>query len=533
MMKDKQAQAKWTRSRKMQLAMLISLAVGLVVAGFMFIGEFDKNQAEIADIGHRSTETFDREMQVRVYTLKAMQLACDQYLANLTALTWNPADHLRLLPEKDGYVLMPIDTYSDRPIGELTGLGPIPPADSLAAAEMGMAISLTPFFQAIEQRDADTPWIYYTSASGFIYMYPKVSWEDFFFSPEVFAADFFRGVRPSENPQRSIYWTPRYFDLAGKGFMVTVSAPIYKGDTFAGSLSIDISLAQLKWLLERYEFPHSTPYLVDGNGEMLIDMPGLASFDFKTIKNGVPHRSGEYYLVKLPLGQAGWFLIIQTSVRELVLASLKEPLAWGFTVALLLFCGMLIILLRQSIDEIAEMSVVDPLTGLYNRRQFDIIAPMYFVGSSRRKENFAFLIYDLDDFKMLNDTYGHQIGDKVLVAVSQTVSSLFQRKNDYVFRTGGEEFIVLATTSDANTLQVMADSICKAVYDLRIPNITAEIPYVTISMGGVFIAGWQRVMPEEAYKIADQALYEAKSRGKNQAIIVDIIKQSTDGRSAQ
>lgn len=507
------------KSHHTLLSLLIPLLCGLVVTWTSFESEFELRKKEFFLLGNQSAETFNRELLVRTQSLKALQLECDQYLNNLTTLTWNPVLHLSPVPEQYGYRLTLANKYNSKKLGTLTGIGSIPVAYSLAAQEMGMAISLTPVFQAIKERDPDTPWIYYTSASGFMYLYPRET-PEFFFHKEVFDADFYRGVTPAQNPQRLIYWTPKYLDLAGKGYMLTASAPIYKDAAFLGAISIDISINKLSWLLDRYTVPDSEVFLLDHRSELLIDKPRFdSSCDISQIQAGFFQKYGDYYFTKLPLAHVNWSLLIQTPAKELMLSCLDKSLPKGIVTALLLFCSILIFRLNRSMQEVTRLSTIDSLTGLYNRRQYDILAPIAFDNWKRLKENIALLTYDLDDFKILNDSYGHPTGDAVLTQVSQAVDHCLKRNNDYHFRVGGEEFIILIAISDLENLQLLADKILNAVTELKIPNQKAIIPFVTISIGGVYMEKGKLRSPEEAYSLADKALYQAKSTGKNQVNI--------------
>ena len=148
------------------------------------------------------------------------------------------------------------------------------------------------------------------------------------------------------------------------------------------------------------------------------------------------------------------------------------------------------------------------------------MSPIAFDNWKRLKENIALLTYDLDDFKLMNDTYGHPVGDTVLVQVSQAVDQCLKRKNDYHFRVGGEEFIILVAISDQESLQQLAETIRCAVACLQIPNSNATIPFVTISIGGVYISKDITLSPEQAYSLSDKALYQAKQLGKNQVNIL-------------
>ena len=108
------------------LSVLIPVLCGIIVTWTSFISEFDRHEKELLLVGHQSVETFNRELTVRTQSLKALQLECEQYLNNLTRLTWNPAMHLKPVPEQHGYKLALTNQYNSHRLGTLTGMGELP-----------------------------------------------------------------------------------------------------------------------------------------------------------------------------------------------------------------------------------------------------------------------------------------------------------------------------------------------------------------------------------------------------------------------
>lgn len=151
----------------------------------------------------------------------------------------------------------------------------------------------------------------------------------------------------------------------------------------------------------------------------------------------------------------------------------------------------------------------DALTGLYNRKYFDTVQ------SDLADENIAMIIVDIDYFKQINDTYGHETGDDVLRKVSGVLASSF-RSEDYVFRIGGDEFVVLMVQMTPalrhvieNKLNQVNDSL-----DAKGSLVASDgLPPVTLSMGVAFSSGGD---PEILFKEADQALYRSKGNGRRQ-----------------
>jgi len=158
----------------------------------------------------------------------------------------------------------------------------------------------------------------------------------------------------------------------------------------------------------------------------------------------------------------------------------------------------------------------DPLTGIANRAAFDEALERKISAHQRHLIDFSLLVIDVDFFKKINDTYGHAVGDMVLREVAQKLRHTV-RRSDEVFRYGGEEFAVLLGNTDARGARFIAErirnSIANTLFEHQ-PDLK-----VTVSIGYTSSSELTRV--EEAFKKADEALYLAKERGRNQVIGCD------------
>jgi len=162
----------------------------------------------------------------------------------------------------------------------------------------------------------------------------------------------------------------------------------------------------------------------------------------------------------------------------------------------------------QSLEHAA---VTDGLTGMYNRRYFDDALSEYLSAFGRIDKPIGMVILDLDHFKIVNDTHGHDVGDEVLRQVADCLQ-IFTRYHDVVARLGGEEFAILSPNITERQLFNLSDRICQAVADLKVQtgNVTLK---VTVSAG---LAIWNGAESgEELYRRADKQLYEAKRQGRN------------------
>ncbi|MGB9720623.1 MAG: diguanylate cyclase [bacterium] len=170
----------------------------------------------------------------------------------------------------------------------------------------------------------------------------------------------------------------------------------------------------------------------------------------------------------------------------------------------------------KSRRKLTRQANFDRLTDLYNRHYFDKILEQQFESAHLNKFPLSILFIDIDHFKKVNDTYGHEKGDEVLRGVAQIIRALC-RKDDIVARYGGEEFVVLFPKMDKESAVQIAESIRKIV-----ESKSGEIVglHITISIG-VATDHKQFSNPQELLKSADKALYNAKSSGRNRVVMAN------------
>lgn len=170
---------------------------------------------------------------------------------------------------------------------------------------------------------------------------------------------------------------------------------------------------------------------------------------------------------------------------------------------------------RTYMDLLKEQSIKDPLTGLYNRRFLEETINTITAQIKRRGTTLGILLIDIDYFKQINDVYGHDAGDKVLVEVAKTIKSSI-RESDIAVRYGGEEFLVLLMDVQPGYSVHVAEKIRMAVESKVIDIGTAQLKR-TISIGvSEFPADTDRIW--QCIKFADIALYRAKEAGRNRVV---------------
>ncbi len=172
--------------------------------------------------------------------------------------------------------------------------------------------------------------------------------------------------------------------------------------------------------------------------------------------------------------------------------------------------------MKYQYSEKEFMSVLDGLTGLYNRRQFEIGLEQEYNRTKRHPADFSLAILDIDFFKKVNDTYGHQYGDYVLKTVADLMKQAF-RKTDLLYRYGGEEFVMIMPETNIEGAVIPVQRLRNAVenYDFDYNGIKAK---VTVSIG-LTMNYSDLNSTAEILKSADAALYKAKENGRNRVIL--------------
>ncbi|GAA5137366.1 sensor domain-containing diguanylate cyclase [Thalassotalea piscium] len=174
--------------------------------------------------------------------------------------------------------------------------------------------------------------------------------------------------------------------------------------------------------------------------------------------------------------------------------------------------------LQKAKAKLEKLAYIDPLTNVPNRRYFTNQIDTLIKSCNRRGLMLAFGIFDIDNFKKINDTYGHSLGDSVLIALGDYLNSFF-RADDIFSRYGGEEFAFAIVVEQPIDLENLTQRLIRGVQSLLIKADTVNFS-ITVSLGCKLCDTSQQVNFEKEMKHADKALYQAKASGKNKAIIV-------------
>ena len=279
---------------------------------------------------------------------------------------------------------------------------------------------------------------------------------------------------------------------------------------FAGDLKkatnlfsqIDNYLQELNKEVSNLEFP-----IIDWNKNL---KPTEVEICWKKLKNFILNNKREEVLKS---SEKCWYLADkQTTLYQQIAERNLLILNALYTILVFLSLGLMLWLVKLIKVDISlnleRRANYDTLTGIINRNTFTKIY------NYLSKDEFAypigFILFDLDNFKEINDKYGHQVGDKVLKAVAEVVKKSL-RKTDIFARWGGEEFTILLPHTDSEGSIKVAEKIRKTLENLYIPELDGR--KITASFGVTTVKKFEPL--EEVFSRVDKALYKAKEKGKN------------------
>lgn len=172
--------------------------------------------------------------------------------------------------------------------------------------------------------------------------------------------------------------------------------------------------------------------------------------------------------------------------------------------------------LEESNRLLEKLSISDELTGLSNRRHFDLAFAKEWRSCSRNHQPLSVVFIDIDFFKDYNDYYGHQQGDLCLEIIAGGLSKVAQRPGDFVARYGGEEFVIFLSDTDLKNGLSIAENAKRIVEKLQVKHGSSPLSsYVTISLGVACVTPSEKINPDDLILFADRALYMAKNQGRN------------------
>ncbi|UAB72941.1 diguanylate cyclase [Vibrio sp. SCSIO 43132] len=421
-------------------------------------------------------------------------------------------------PEFNTYALSAFDQpeLGDWLKGTLTMDVPLQSANDPISEEIAAVLSINEQAGTVIDDLKMTVWAYYLSKNRFLFLSPKLPVETFQFSDILYEKPFWTELLPEKNPDRKQVVTELYDDAAGQGLMITISDAVYRGDEFLGIVAIDIGLDLMTSLLKVGAAPGES-YLIDENMQLTASLSPFALGDKLPI---LVSDTGENWKES----DEGWFYCTPTINKELFLVHrlkkttlLLEAMKASSTVWSLLMIGCVLSILSfftyVSAKKNRRLMLVDPLTGLYNRRGFYSFIQPIFQQSLRNQQKCGLLVIDIDHFKKINDSFGHNVGDEVIRSIAADIRRVASQSS-VACRWGGEEFVILLQDTTLDRAHWVAEKIHLAIAKSKHGSKSLT---VTVSIGLTVSSADIKV--DEMMKKADIALYEAKEAGRNQTVI--------------
>lgn len=253
-------------------------------------------------------------------------------------------------------------------------------------------------------------------------------------------------------------------------------------------------------------------------GQRISDIPGMEALQSKlpAPKSGrysyQEHGRGHFLNVRY-IPELDWYLFVDKH-EEGALASIRHSLYLNLLICALisaLVLGLVFVATRRYQQHIAALATTDSLTGLPNRRGFDLLAGQALHEAQREQSPLSALLIDLDHFKQLNDTHGHLAGDQVLRGFAQALQSNL-RQSDIICRWGGEEFILLLKDTGSSTAHQLAEKIRQQTEQQTFVFNGVNL-HISASIGITELHRADSL--EQLIGRADRALYRAKQSGRN------------------
>ncbi len=306
------------------------------------------------------------------------------------------------------------------------------------------------------------------------------------------------------------------------------------GGNYIGAAGVGLTVNAVKTLIETYQQRYNRDiFFADGKGNITLssagfsgrgsrlqEMPGLAELATAiTTQDNLTltyQRQGQtVHLNTRYIKEFGWHLLVEQTEDEAI-EQIFDALLANLGICALITAIVLFITNRALSayqNKLETLASTDKLTGAYNRNSFDALFAQASADCHRNQETLSMILFDLDHFKSVNDTFGHHAGDSVLTNVSERVQASV-RESDLFFRWGGEEFLIVLKACDQKGAFRIAETVRTAIHDAPLYYEQAEI-LVTASFGVA-----QADPQEDAnslIKKVDQALYAAKANGRNRS----------------
>jgi len=327
-----------------------------------------------------------------------------------------------------------------------------------------------------------------------------------------------------------------YNKFMGQSLIMFINHKIYDEKYhMIGATGVGLQTSYINDMLKHFRLKYNfNVYFINDSGQVVIseqgvnelnnirDIPELSEFSHDLISKERQlfeyNQAGESYLLtKKYIAELDIYLLVEAKVDNFT-QSVKQAFYFNIFVSLVITLIITLIVLlyvRKIHNKLNDLASNDTLTGLPNRRTFNSQLENFLLLNQRHQQNLSILFIDVDDFKHINDIHGHDIGDKVLKEIAQTLKSTI-RKSDCIARWGGEEFIILLLNTQLGDAELIAEQL-RANIESNAYLIQQTSQKTTISLGITQVSEDDDI--DSLFQRVDGALYQAKSTGKNRVAV--------------
>jgi len=512
----------------------LNILMVLLVGVMFFVGyQTLKTQKENIKIEvDNTTREFETRIKAGVGSVLYLHAAAEEIYKN-RGLSLKYAKKVHEVNAQGDFVL-DIDVLSN-----LTGFGGLDKNKEILH-EMASSLELTRYFAIVKGLNKSFIRVYYASKHKFSTSYPYIWSDQYMWDTSMMQKAPWVMAIPEFNPTGQLFFTPLHKERQKDRLLLTIGHPVYHKKKFLGTVNLDISVASESAFLDSKNQYDGTYVIVNPSGQ-IIAASGLDGYTTTAIFNAkelldekllnLPFTDGQHidfesnYLCIKKFEMVPWKLIYFKKKTDLYITPFYY-VGMLFSIIVLLFGVKLLIgRLADSRNELERQALTDPMTKLYNRRYLSEIT-QHMLGLMRRSSSeLAVIMLDIDKFKNVNDTYGHQVGDEVIIKLAESLQE-HTRKSDVVCRLGGEEFLVLLPETNTEGAMLKAETFRKVVEELTLTLADELTLNFTISLGVSEVTTTEESF-EAAMNRADAALYEAKESGRNKVCLhkVDVPKE--------
>lgn len=510
--------------------LIVLLFVVMVVVGYVTLkSQRDSIKVEVAN----TVSEFNTRIKTAAGSILSLHAAVEE-ITKSNALPYALVKKVHEIDAQGDFVL-DIPEYKGVKLANLTGFGGLSHSKSIKH-EMAMSLALTKYFAIVKRLNDSAVRVYYASKNRFSASYPYVWHDQFMWNADLLKRPQWRYATPDFNPGGQLFFTPLHKCMRKEKMLLTVGKPVYTGKVFMGTVNMDLDVSEESGFLEKKNLHEGTYVIVNNDGE-IVAASGLKGYTSNVINQAkslidpailglevtdTETAVGTDLVYVRSIENTPWRLFYIKKKTDLYTSALIY-IGMIFIVIVLLFrVKVLIKRLARSRNELERQALTDPMTKLYNRRYLAEIT-QHMLGLMRRSSSeLSVIMLDIDKFKNVNDTYGHQVGDDVIIKLAETLQK-HTRKSDVICRLGGEEFLVLLPETDIKGAMQVAETLRSEVEQLLL-TLADEIELrFTISLGVSKVAVDEENF-DSAMTRADTALYEAKKGGRNQVCLSETDK---------